>query len=346
MNFDALNDLDPRKNSQYSLSAVLTMAFYALLAGETDFVGIAEFCDLRRFTFRRVFGYDKVPSHDTFNRVFKLVDPASMELFFREFAGPLGRFAEQIALDGKAHTNSQSHIVSAFTSNGVCLGSADTGAGKQNELATMIRMVKQLNVKNTIVTTDAMGCNDGLFKEIIRQRGDYVCALKKNQKNAFEDVDLLFRSEIFKFDEDTFTDKHNGKAVTYSISVRSRPTELEALHKFTGLKAIARVVKETQGTAPETRYYLASITDPKQIHECVRNHWHVENKLHWVLDVRFREDQGTVRDKVALKNLNVIRKIAINLMNHFKVGIKRSFMRKICCSEEFILATMRNWRVV
>jgi predicted transposase YbfD/YdcC len=277
-----------------------------------------------------------IPSHDTFRRVFMLIDPDRFETGFRAWVGSLVASFERevVAIDGKtirrsfAHGREQSplHVVSAWASEqGLVLGQRCVD-GKSNEITAVPELLDQLALKNSIVTLDAMGCQTAIAEKILARGGDYLLTLKGNHPLAHAAVVEHFDQHYFRrgapgrADCDAFDDTH-GRLVRRRVFASTEAAALNALSGWPGLRTVLAVESiRSVNSAPtkvdsEIRYFLSSCPDdPAILGQAIRSHWAVENALHWVLDVTFREDDSRVRDRTAACNLALLRKIALNIV--------------------------------
>ncbi len=281
-----------------------------------------------------------IPSHDTFRRVFMLIDPDAFEAGFTAWVGSLAdRFErEVVAIDGKTirrsfdHGRDQSplHVVSAWASEqGLALGQRCVN-GKSNEITAMPELLDQLALENSIVTLDAMGCQTAIAEKILARGGDYLLTLKGNHPLAHAAVVEHFDQRCFRrgatsrADCDAFDGTH-GRLVRRRVFASTDAAALEALSGWPGLRTVLAVESiRSVNSAPtkvesEIRYFLSSCPDsPAVLGQAVRSHWAIENTLHWVLDVTFREDDSRVRDRTAARNLALLRKIALNIVGRDK----------------------------
>jgi predicted transposase YbfD/YdcC len=276
-----------------------------------------------------------IPSHDTFRRVFMLIDPDAFEAGFTAWTGSLvaGFEREVVAIDGKTlrrsfdHGREQSplHLVSAWASEqGLVLGQRCVD-GKSNEITAIPALLDQLALQNSIVTLDAMGCQTVIAERILARGGDYLLTLKGNHPLAHTAVVEHFDQHCFgrdasaRADCDAFDDTH-GRLVRRRVFASTDAAALEALSGWPGLRTVLAVESiRSLNSAPkvesEIRYFLSSCRDdPAILGQAIRSHWAIENALHWVLDVTFREDDSRVRDQRAARNFAVLRKIALNLV--------------------------------
>ena len=282
-----------------------------------------------------------IPSHDTFRRVFMLLDPDAFEACFCRWAQSLAVGAERevVAVDGKAvrrsgsrrHDHGPLHLVSAWASDrALALGQCAVD-GKSNEIAAIPKLLDLLRLDGCIVTLDAMGCQKEIAEQIQAKRADYLLVLKANHGRAFEAVCEHFERTCFGLGSggrpvfDAFDESH-GRLVRRRVFVDPAARDLEPLRGWPELSAVLAVetIRGVTGTGKveaEIRYFLTSCgDDPAVLVRAIRRHWSVENALHWVLDVTFREDDSRVRDRTAARNLALLRKIALNLVARDRRG--------------------------
>lgn len=281
-----------------------------------------------------------LPSHDTFNRLFRDLDPDQFRDSFQRF---MGQFSEQlqgvVAIDGKvlrrsfdrARGKSPLHMVSAWgCQQRLVLAQIATDA-KSNEITAVPKLLKLLTLKGAIVTTDALNCQRAIAEQIVEQKGDYALALKGNQGTLHDDVVLLLDDPELKASHSApLVEADHGRIETRTATVSTEIGWLQKQHQWPGLKAIGKVtrVRETgEKTTTETAYYLlSSELTPERFNEVVRQHWSIENSLHWRLDVVMIEDQDRTRAGNGAQNLAVLRHMVINAMQ--KEGSKGSLRGK------------------
>ena len=302
-----------------------------------------------------------IPSHDTFRRVFMLIDPDAFEAGFTTWVGSLvaGFEREVVAIDGKTlrrsfdHGREPSpwHLVSAWASEqGLVLGQRCVD-GKSNEITAIPALLDQLALQNSIVTLDAMGCQTAIAEKILARGGDYLLTLKGNHPLAHTAVVEHFDQPCFgrdasaRADCDAFDDTH-GRLVRRRVFASTDAAALEALSGWPGLRSVLAVESiRSLNSAPakvesEIRYFLSSCPDsPAVLGQAVRTHWAIGNALHWVLDVTFREDDSRVRDHHGARNFAVLRKIALNLVSRdrsAKVSV-RAKRKKAAWNDRYML---------
>jgi predicted transposase YbfD/YdcC len=275
------------------------------------------------------------PSHDTFRRLFMIIDPEAVERCFAEWVASFSSVEEHevMAIDGKTLRRSFDksknqkafHLLNVFsTRTGMTIGQCKVD-GKSNEITAIPEILDKLNLKNSIITIDAMGCQRNIAEKIIAQKADYILALKGNQKHLHEAVKNYCKINCFSADSsiiptvDYFDDSH-GRQVQRRAFVCPEACHLPGLQHWPGVRqvlAIETIRQVTNQDNPrcEIRYFLSSCdaSAEKQI-QAIRSHWGIENRLHWVLDMSFREDECRIRDANAARCFSVLRKIALNLV--------------------------------
>lgn len=337
---------DPRKTNhsqnRHELLDIVIVAILAVIAGADTWVEIADFGRTKEAWLKTFLNLPNgIPSHDTFGRVFAILNPDAFEKCFREWAQTLhpafrkGR--DVIALDGKSVRRSHNknrkplHIVSAFAAeNGIILGQRKVD-GKTNEITVIPELIETLDVKGAIVTIDAMGTQAWIARKIIENKGDYVLALKGNQRRLLADAKRILETGATDFAR-TAEESH-GREEARECVVSDHIGLLRDRLRWTNIRSIARITSKRtiQGrTTMQSRYFISSLkADAKEILSAVRAHWKIENSLHWSLDVAFREDESRVRIKHAGENLALVRKFAMNLLrkDKAKVGLKARRLR-------------------
>lgn len=269
-----------------------------------------------------------VPSHDTFSRLFRQLDPEQFRATFQRF---MAGFSEQcrgvVAIDGKvlrrsfdrASGKSALHMVSAWgCEQRLVLAQIATDA-KSNEITAVPALLKMLSLKGAIVTTDALNCQRVIARQIVDQGGDYALALKGNQGTLHEDVVRFLDDPASQVTtSERVVDADHGRIETRTATVSTDIGWLQEDHRWPGLQAIGkvdRIRQTTDKTTTETAYYLLSTALlPDRFNEVVRSHWEIENRLHWRLDVVMNEDQDRTRLGSGPENLAVLRHMALNVM--------------------------------
>jgi predicted transposase YbfD/YdcC len=338
--FVKIHDPRDKVKTRHSLLNILTIVLCAVIGGSEDFYDIEEFARCKEGFFRTFLDLpNRMPSHDTINRVISRLDPKEFSDCIVEWTKSLSeKLKGVIAIDGKtlrrsyqdASKKSPLHIVSAWLSeNGIVLGQVQTSA-KSNEITAIPELLKLLDIEGSIVTIDAMGCQTDIAQKILDGGGDYVMALKGNQKNSLDSVRYLFDWEVKNdfsgvFHTETLSvEKNHGRIETrrvYSIGGLDKIEAIE-LEKWPGLQSLTMVesVREINGSSTsERRYYISNLaSNAKVIGDSIRSHWGIENSLHWVMDVTFHEDYARNRKDHSAANMSTMRRFALNLIKQEK----------------------------
>ena len=318
--------VDPRKNqAQHDLTEMLFIALLATLCGATSCCDIALFGRTKETLLRTILVLEHgIPSHDTFSRVFRLLDPDSFEKLFRRFTSAFAKAVQikgVVALDGKAlrraYQSGQSHMppvmVTAWSA-ATRMALANVRAPSNNEAAGALQLVALLQLKGCTVTADALHCHREMAKAIVERGGDYVLAVKNNQPGLLRDAKAaIAAAERSKARQAATADAGHGREETRTAIV-TPVKDMAEKHNFPGLKAVARITsKRGSDTAVQRYFLLTQRPTPAQLLRIVRQHWGIENVLHWTLDVVLDEDQARSRKDHAPENLAVLRRLALNI---------------------------------
>jgi predicted transposase YbfD/YdcC len=344
---------DPRLDRQkrHDLMDILFIAVCSAICGAKSFVDMEDFGNAKIKWFRERLRLENgIPSHDTFRRVFSLINPDAFRDCFLDWTHAIreNTGGDIIAFDGKtlrrsfdsATSLSAIHVLNAWSSaNGFCLGQMKVD-GKTNEMKAMPKLLKMIDIKGSVVTADAFNCQKEIAEEIIEAGGDYCLALKGNHPNLFEDMKLYCEQGIeegfgtkfsFHRDDDTGHGRIEGREY-WLVSIEELDW-LEQRGQWAGLKSIVcvrstRCIKDQETT--ENRYYISSLYSVERAARSIRYHWQVENSLHWVLDMDFGEDDCRARADHSAENFAMLRKIAYNLISQESskdISIRRKINR-------------------
>jgi predicted transposase YbfD/YdcC len=341
---------DPRleRRKEHDLIDILVIAVCTLLCAGETFNDMEDFGKAKRDWFQSFLGLrNGIPSHDTFNRVFTALDPKQFLDCFLRWTQSLRQAVSQeiVALDGKAlrralnKDQSVKYVVSAWAeSNGLVLGQLKV-ADKSNEITAVPELLRVLELSGCIVTLDAMGCQKKIAKEIKEAEADYVLALKGNQETVHAEVRSFLDATLAEQQTPRPKGAKLSKAAATLASIQTVEKDHGRLEirryyqsdcldwfadraKWEGLQSLGMVesLREVDGkTTVERRYYLASLPlGVETFARAVRSHWGVENKVHWIMDVCFGEDQSRARAGYAAENLATLRRLALNLLRKEK----------------------------
>src|SRR5215469_16584332 len=323
---------DPRAaNAVHELVEVLFIALAAVLCGAQGATDMALFGRSKQSLLRRFLRLEHgVPSHDTFSRVFRLLEPAAFEQTFRRFMAAFAKVNRVklkglIALDGKALRGAYErgkaatplHLVNVFAVE-ARLALASRKAPGRNEARSALEVLRMLSLDGCIVTADALHCHRAFAASVLKRGGNFVLALKKNQSKLFDIVVRRFarggkRSVARRLEPSTHDRRETRRATVI------RDTSIAAAKLFPGVVALGRVTsrRRLQGRPtdkPLVRYFLLSTyLSAKQLLHSVRSHWGIENGLHWLLDVVFHEDANRATKDHGPENLAVLRRLALNI---------------------------------
>ncbi|TFF17183.1 ISAs1 family transposase, partial [Jiella endophytica] len=328
---------DPRaSNARHDLVELLFIALLASLCGARTCEDFEEFGFSKRDLLASFLTLPHgTPSHDTFSRVFRLLDPAGFEKAFLAF---MARFAEGlagvVAFDGKAlkraYDKGGAHMpkmmVSAFAAE-TRLTLANLPAAGNNERDAVLQLVDLVSLKGCVVTADALHCHEELAERIVAGRGDYALRLKANQPTLLAGAQAALAGAGVKSASDV--GRRNGKDVRRTADV-APAAALAVRTGFPGLKSVARLTVEQPGAETEQRFYLLSRRlTPERLIKVTRRHWAIENSLHWVLDTAFAEDHARSRKDNAPQNLAVLRRLALNVarLHPDKTPMRRKLLK-------------------
>ena len=337
---------DPRLNrtKKHELIDIILIAICAVICGADSWVEV-EIFGKSKIEWLKTFLElpNGIPSHDTFGRVFAKINPESFQASFKEWVETIIELTggQVIALDGKQLRCSHDDIlgknaiymVSAWaTANQLVLGQVKVD-DKSNEITAVPKLLKLLEISGCIIVTDAMSTQTNIARTIIDQGGDYILAVKENQGNLYEDIDDLFTDEgKFNFEGTPHSyarmvDKNHGRMEIRQCWIISDPQYFVGIrnwNRWKGFKAVAMIVSERrlkEKTEIKARYYISSLdVDAERFLRAKRSYWGIENQLHWVLDVAFREDDSRVRKDNGPQNFALIRHMALNMLKQEKTA--------------------------
>jgi predicted transposase YbfD/YdcC len=365
--FAELVDSRQSQNREHKFIDIMVIAICAAICGADDWVAVEQFGEAKKEWFATFLELPNgIPSHDTFWRVFRHLDSEQFQACFMQWMTAVQSLShgEVVAIDGKRLRRSHDasagkaaiHMVSAWaTTNSLVLGQRKVD-DKSNEITAIPELLDALDIRGCIVTIDAMGCQTNIASKIVEKEADYLLALKENHGQLHEDVTLLFddleESQFTAYDHDSAktVDKGHGRIEVRQAWVITDPALIAPLRtsqKWPQLAALVKVRAERylkDEHSVEDRYFITSFQgSATQLLNSVRTHWAIENSLHWVLDIAFREDECRLRKDHGAHNFAILRHIALNLLKQderLKVGIKNKRLRA-GWDQDYLLSVLR-----
>ena len=359
---------DPRQPGKviYPLEEVFLLCLLAVLAGAETVVDIARFGQKKIELLRRFLPFrDGTPSHDQLGDILATLDATEFQRRFVAWAAKLiGVSADVIAIDGKTSRRSADkrrgkaaiHVVSAFaTRQRLVLGQVKV-ADKSNEIVAIPALLDMLAVEGAIVTIDAMGCQRDIARKVLDKKADYILALKGNQGTLREDVEVFAAEQKANGFCDTKITRHetvdgdHGRIETRTYTVIHDVAWLQERHQWPGLQGVVMVESQREIPGPssgtdtierETRFYITSLLwVAAQLGPAIRAHWMIENGLHWVMDMNFRDDECRIRTDHAPANFTTIKHMALNLIRRAPGKDSIRLRRKVAAWDDEFLASL------
>ena len=333
--FEPMEDPRVERTQQHKFIDIVVITIAAVICGCEDWNEIELFGKLKKDWLDQYLELPNgIPSHDTINRLFAALNPQSLQDCFLNWIQDVAQITEGriVSIDGKRLCGSGTqgkkaivHMVSAWcNTNNMVLGQVKTD-DKSNEITAIPELLKLLNIKGCTVTIDAMGCQKDIADKIIEMEGDYVLAVKGNQGNLLDDIDEAFKETAkSRLQSSSSLEIGHGRIEKRTCDVITDTDWICNLQEWKGLKSLIRITAERTDKASgekqqECRYYISSaMPGAAALLNITRQHWGVENKLHWMLDVNFGEDASQKRAGNAAQNFSVINRIALNLLQNEK----------------------------
>jgi len=355
--FKDLPDVRQRGKVMYPLAEVLLLCLLAVLAGAETVTDIARFGEKKLDLLRRLRPFAAgTPAHDHLGDILASLDAEAFQRGFVAWVAALIGVPEGVvAIDGKTVRRSKGaakdaiHMVSAFAARQrLVLGQVKV-ADKANEIVAIPKLLDMLAIEGAVVTIDAMGCQRAIAQKIVDKKADYILALKGNQGALRRDVELFVAEQNAKDFKDTTIsraetiDGDHGRIETRAVTVIHDIEWLQEQHAWPGMKSVVMVesTREISGkTERETRFYITSLVLlANQLASLVRDHWAVENSLHWVLDMVFRDDECRLRTEHAPANFTTLKHMALNLIRRAKTKDSIRLRRKVAAwDDEFLVS--------
>ena len=355
---------DPRAaNARHDLLEVLVIALAATLCGAESSSDMADFGEAKEELLRLFLRLEHgVPSHDTFSRVFRLIEPEAFEKTFRCFMAAFAKanglkLSGVVAVDGKALRGAYErggkatplHLVNVFAVE-ARMALAQRKAPGRNETAGALEVLELLSLEGCIVTADALHCTRAFAATVLERGGDYALVVKANHRPLFKSVTQLFTRSGMRSSTKQIELSTHDRSETRSATV-IRNTDLAEAHRFPGIAAIGRItlrrrMRGKHADKPLVRYYvLSKYMSPKTLLQVTRSHWGIENQLHWVLDVHLAEDGNRARKDNAPENFAILRKLALNVLRtHPDSASIRRKIKRSGWDDAFLLSMLGQMR--
>ena len=329
--FNSIEDPRIERSKQHSLDTIFSLTIIAVICGIKAWEQIAMFGRLRQKELSSIIDFTNgVPSHDTIERVFSLINPDAFHACFVAWTRVLYDTGKKlIAFDGKIARRSFDtsknkealYLVNAWASeNKLVLGQFKT-QGKGHEIAGIKELLSMLDIKGSIISVDALGCQKEIASLIVEKQADYILAVKDNQEQLRNDITSSF-SVIKANSVAEQIEKNNGRIDTRKCSVTNNLKMVDKKAEWAGIKSIIQIESKRRIADKEqtqVRYYISSLEKPaEEFNQLIRSHWGIENSLHWVLDMNFDEDKSRKRKGYSSQNFALVNKVSINLLNEEK----------------------------
>jgi predicted transposase YbfD/YdcC len=354
--FSKLHDPRINRKKQHLLLDIIILSVLAVLCGAESYDSIELFEKTNHAFLKQILRLPNgIASHDTINRVFSIINARHFERLFIQWANNLkdsGALENVIAIDGKTvrgskdsfHNTSPIHLVHAWSvENNICLGQLKTET-KSNEITAIPEILDLLEIRGCIITIDAMGTQKAIAEKMIEKEADYILAVKDNQKTLRREVETVCKRYRPVADVSE-TEKGHGRIETRRCQVFEKGQTVDSENSWKGLQTIIKItsVREIKDKiTAEERYYISSLDSLQPFNNYIREHWGIENKLHWTLDMVFREDEQRKRIKQAAQNFAIVRKIALNLLkkDNGKESL-RSKRLKAAWNKDFLIELLK-----
>jgi len=363
--FETLTDPRVERRKLHQLHDIIFITIAAVICGCDEWNDIEEFGTIRYEWLKTILELPNgIPSHDTFNRVFSLLDPQQLQQCFSSWVQSVAQLTAGsiISIDGKRMCNSGQggskaliHMVSAWSSANEMVLAQQKVDDKSNEITAIPALLDILDLKGCLVTIDAMGCQHDIAKKIISKGANYILAVKNNQEHLYDDLQEAFEQDK-NISSDVQVNTDHGRIEKRKCSIITDMDWICKVQNWTSLHTLIKIesersIKNTDiKAAVQTRYYISSHQegDAAFFNHAVREHWGIENKLHWTLDVAFGEDKSTKQAGNAAENFSFINKIALNLLKQYddqrgaqKMSIKTK--RKKCgWDKDYLLKVLKT----
>lgn len=344
---------DPRgPNATHRLGDLIVMMVAASLCGASNATEFALFAEQRRPALSRLIAYETAPSHDTFSRLLRLLDPDAFGRAFAAFAAAFERARQEapdvVSLDGKALRRAYEHgmaaspplTVSAFAvQTRLCLAAVSPASG-ENEIEAALKVIELIDLTGRLITADALHCHTRMAEAVTAKGGDYLLALKGNRRHWLQNANRLLKAAVPENAEQTDTSHGRNEWRKAEVVATTEPL-------MPGHKAFVRITSRRDQAEPLTRLFMAStLLTPAQALDLSRAHWQIENSLHWMLDVHLDEDLSRARKDNAPANIALLNRIARNILQQAdtqKVPISHR-IKKCAWNDDYLIHALSHMR--
>lgn len=345
---------------KHNLLEIIVMTICAVIAGCEIWEDIRDYCTVKEEWFRNSLGMkleNGIPSHDTIQRVWSMIDPEEFEKSFCAWVEAVCKKTEGeiVSIDGKTLRRSGGgeqkpiHMVSAWASEQQMVLGQLAVEEKSNEITAVPQLLDMLDVSGCIVTADAMSCQKEIVKKIWEKKADYVLSLKGNQPTLYHEVEEYFMAaleSLRQYPEVTYyktMDSGHGRVEQRTYYLSTEVDWYEDKAQWQGLHAIGMVRSKVECNghiSTDIRYFITSLDDVTTFSNAVRKHWGIENSLHWCLDMTFHEDYSRIRKDHSAENMAVVRHIAVNILKNFPVNMSLARKRRRCAYDDSFFAAV------
>lgn len=354
--FQGLTDKRQPWKIKHKLLEIVVMTICAVIAGCDAWEDIMDFCRVKECWFKQSLHMELangIPSHDTMQRVWGMLDPNEFRQRFRAWVESVcgTKDGEIISIDGKTLRRSGDqdqnplHMVSAWANqNQLVLGQLAVEE-KSNEITAVPELLDVLDIKNSVITADAMSCQKEITKKIVGKGADYVIGLKGNQPNLLEDAWNDPRNYPELQATQTFAKGH-GRIEQRRYYLTTKIDWLSCKKQWGGLRGLGAVCSKVsigENVSEEIRYFITSLSDVNTFAKAARAHWGVENSLHWCLDMTFHEDYSRMRKDHSAENMAVVRHIALDILRQYPPKVSLARKRRRCAYDDAFLADVLHF---
>lgn len=356
--FNGITDKRQPGKVKHNLLEIVVMTICAVIAGCEVWEDIYDYCRVKESWFRNSLGMkleNGIPSHDTIQRVWSMIEPTEFEKCFCAWIEAVCQKTkgEIVSIDGKTLRRSGGneqkpiHMVSAWASEQQLVLGQVAVEEKSNEITAVPQLLEMIDVSGCIITADAMSCQKGIVKKISEKQADYVVSLKENQPLLHKEVEEYFagavkEASLYPHIESSRTvDSGHGRIESRTYYFSTEIEWYEDRGQWRNLHSVGMVCTKVESngqTSTDRRYYISSLPDIESFAKAVRNHWGIENSLHWCLDMTFHEDYSRIRKDHSAENMAVVRHIALNILKSFPAKISLARKRRRCSYDDAFFA--------